>query len=44
MKLIRFFLAALAALVAMTCLAHTTPAFATSSDNPNEAAYWQKKH
>jgi LPXTG-motif cell wall-anchored protein len=40
MKSIRCFLAALAALVAMTSLAHSTPAFATNSDNPNDAAYW----
>src|SRR5690242_818037 len=40
MKSIRILVAALAAVVAITSLAHATPAFATNSDNPNDPAYW----
>jgi LPXTG-motif cell wall-anchored protein len=41
MKSFRNLLAALAAVLAITCLAQGAPAFADNVDNRNEVAYWQ---
>ena len=43
MKSIRYLQAALLAAIAITGVAHSAPAFATNSDNPNDAAYWQSR-
>ena len=41
MKSIRFLFAALTAVVAITCLAQSAPAFADNSGNKNETPYWE---